>query len=244
MNEKPLALPQLSTSDSKKIIGLKTMAYKDYIAARSLLNNNFLHQAVFLINTCIEKELKAYLFALGIETKKIHDSAKLLKRISEVEGVNLIDNLNVQFIEVISKIYHTRYYEDLQPGFNFVINKNKFLAELDYTYSILVNLTRIGYNEDSLEYSKYHKDIDNKNPKLFENNYILNNTSKEEFLNQIEHVYEFRIAKSHSILEVTYELPTNVDNDKFDYEGLKEINGKNFEFSQISDHTIHFDDKI
>jgi HEPN domain-containing protein len=110
----------LNENENKKVVGLKGMAYKDYIAARLLLQKDLLHQAAFFINTCIEKELKAYLFAHGISVKRNHDTEKLIDRVSQIESVNWIGEINLEFIKVINKIYESRYYETLEPGYNFV----------------------------------------------------------------------------------------------------------------------------
>ena len=56
MSEKK-QVERIDLTKAQKLIGLKTMAYKEYIAARILFNNNHLHQATFFANTCIEKEL-------------------------------------------------------------------------------------------------------------------------------------------------------------------------------------------
>jgi hypothetical protein len=51
---------------AKQLVGLKITAYREYLAARYLLNGFFLPQAAIFVNSCIEKELKACCFALNI----------------------------------------------------------------------------------------------------------------------------------------------------------------------------------
>src|SRR5688572_23793819 len=131
MENKPYHQRKIILAEAKKIIGLKAMAYKDYIAARNLLHSGLFHQGAFFINTCIEKELKAYLFANKINVNFGHDTPKLLNSVSQIERVDWVNEINLEFIEVIFKIYKSRYFENLDPGYNFVINRNKFLAELD-----------------------------------------------------------------------------------------------------------------
>lgn len=232
MEKESLGGRKVLIAEGKKVIGLKTMAYKDYIAARTLLQGGFLHQAAFLINTCIEKELKAYLFSRSINLKVAHDSVKLLKAIKNIDDVTWTGEINTEFIEVITKIYKSRYFENLEPGYNFVINCNKFLAELDYTYSLLDSKTKISGTGPSVFISRYQKSIEEKNPIIFKHNYILNNVSKEEFLRHPEMVYEFRITKTHHPFQAEYLIPYNIDLYKFDYEGLKQINNQQFTMSQ------------
>lgn len=115
----------------KRLVGLKSSGYKDYLAARILFNQNELHQACFFANTCIEKELKACLYALNVEvSKKSHDTINLYNTLL-FRNKALAEILNKEFIKVLSKIYRSRYYESLEANYNFVIIKNKFLAELD-----------------------------------------------------------------------------------------------------------------
>ncbi|MBD0279557.1 MAG: HEPN domain-containing protein, partial [Flavisolibacter sp.] len=125
----------------KRLVGLKHSAYKDYVAARILFLNNQLHQAAIFANTCIEKELKACLYGLGVDCRIRHNSFKIynLMRAHDEETFNKI---NSNFIRVLSKVYESRYHEGLNPGYNFVIIKRKFLAELDYTYSLLERKVR------------------------------------------------------------------------------------------------------
>lgn len=222
-------------SEAKKILGLKTMAYKDYIAARNLLHSGFLHQATFFINTCIEKELKASLFSHEIKVNATHETPKLLNIISQ--HVTWTTEINSEFIKVISKIYKSRYFENLGQGFNFVINKNKFLAELDFTYSFLESKTILHGEEEDNPFceSRYQKGINEKDTLIFFNNYILNNISKEDFLNQPDMVYEFRIADTHHPIQGEYIIPKNIEIDKFNYEGLKQLNNQSFQMSQWVD---------
>jgi HEPN domain-containing protein len=218
--------------NGKKFIGFKSTAYKEYLAARHLLNDNFLHQAAFFINTCLEKEIKAYLFCLDIRVNIKHDIFKLFNLLNQHQpGIN--KELNIDFFKTVSKIYTTRYYEDLGPGFNFVMIKNKFLAELDYTFSILESKSRFKISRDSeIRKSNYEIDKENKNPMLFRNNYLLNNISKEYFLNQEDWVYEYRVLLNHEIIEAFYAIYYNQEYNKFSYVGLKPLDDTSYELSQ------------
>lgn len=222
-------------AEGKKIIGLKSMAYNDYIAARNLLNCGLFHQAEFFINTCIEKELKAYLFAHNIKVKFSHDTVKLLKSIIQIESIDWINEINSEFIDAINNIYSSRYFEKLEPGYNFVINRNKFLAELDFTYSFLESKTLINLinnDELNLSNSRFQESINNKNPLIFLNNYILNNIPKDDFLRKPDIVYEFRITSIHQAIQGEYIIPKNIDLNKFNYEGLRQNSNESFTLSQ------------
>lgn len=204
---------KITNIELKKIVGLKSMAYNDYIAARVLLQGGLLHQAVFFINTCIEKELKAYLFAFNINVKLNHDTEKLFNEVLKIENVKWTDKINKEFIQVINKIYKSRYFETLHPGYNFVINRNKFLVELDHTYNLLYSKTKLGGPNEMIQKSIYEISIENKNPQVVFNNYILNNMDKKHVLNQPDLVHEFRVTDSHAIIEMTYQIQKNEDHE-------------------------------
>lgn len=140
----------------------------------------------------------------------------------EKTSAKIAASLNSDFLKVLSKIYLSRYYEKLQTGYNFVILKNQFLAELDYTFSYLDDLTkfRLGRDKDFPD-SKYNRDKTEQLNVLIENNYITSNISKEQFLTQSEYVYEFRIAPNHEIIEVLYKTQNTHEPTKFIHEALK-----------------------
>jgi hypothetical protein len=168
--------------EGKRLIGLKSTAYKEYLAARHLLNSDFLHKAGSFINTSLEKEIKAYLFACEMPVNVSHDSFKLLMLLKGVRE-RIFTQLNSDFFKMISKIYLSRYYENLSPGYNFVIIRNKFLAELDHSYSVLESKTRFKKGSQlEIPKTQYELDIEKKNPILLRNNYVLNNIDKEIFL--------------------------------------------------------------
>ncbi len=125
--EERLGTKQMTLEQGKKFVGLKSTSYKEYLAARHLLNDGFLHQAAFFMNTCIEKEIKAYLLAMDVQVNIKHDTFKLYNLLKNHKP-KIAEKLNSDFIKVVSKIYTSRYYEDLGPGYNFVIIRNKFLA--------------------------------------------------------------------------------------------------------------------
>lgn len=227
---------ETNLEQGKKFVGLKSTAYKEYLAARHLLNDNFLHQAAFFINTCVEKEIKAFIFVLDITVNIKHESFKLFNLLNRHKP-EITKKLNADFIRIVSKIYSSRYYDDLGPGFNFVIKRNKFLAELDYTFSILESSTWFRASGDKeIPKSAYEMDKENRSPVLYRNNYLLNNKSKLDFLNQQDLVYEYRVGFNHEIIEAIYTIPFNKEHDKFIIEGLKPINdNKSF---QLSNHPL------
>jgi HEPN domain-containing protein len=71
---------QISAEQYLKMTGLFNIAYKDFLAARVLFNNDQLYRAVILANTSIEKYFKVYL-ALQGKSVKTHNVSKLFEHL-------------------------------------------------------------------------------------------------------------------------------------------------------------------
>jgi HEPN domain-containing protein len=220
---------------AKRLIGLKHSAYKDYVAARILFLNEQLHQAAIFANTCVEKELKACLYSLGVDCKIQHNTFKIFNLLRNHDS-ETFNKLNAEFIKVLSKIYESRYHESLSPGYNFVIIKRKFLAELDYTYSVLERKVRFKIKRFAGEPPKTNYEIDvlNKFPIVTKDNYLFEK-SKEQYLGSSDVVFEFRMLFNHEVAEALYVIPKNDNFQKFDYEGLASTSDNNQSF-KISNH--------
>jgi HEPN domain-containing protein len=217
----------MTTQQFKQLVGYKDTAYKDYKAARVLFNLLCLQQACIFANTCIEKEIKACLLLHGVSSKS-HDIFNLYNQLLRLLP-NLNKELNRDFIKVISKIYESRYYENLNPGYNFVIMRNKFLAELDYTYSVLRAL--IGVQSSS---KAYEEDLKNNNLQLYTSNYLLNGLSKADALAQSDFVLELRMLDSNQVVETNYCISHNPDED-FTYVALKKLSAQSMVGGVLSD---------
>jgi HEPN domain-containing protein len=220
---------------AKKLIGLKQSAFKDYTAARILFLNSQLHQAALFANTCIEKELKACLYTFGLDVTIQHHSLKLLSILRQYDE-KTFNMINSDFLKTLTKIYESRYHEGLNPGYNFVIIRRKFLAELDYTYQLLERKVRfkIKRHEGPVPKSLYEISVLNKLPAVVFDNYLYNNVSKEAFLSAEDDVYEFRMLFNHEVIDASYTIPTNADMKMFIYEALTPSN--NNQSFTISNH--------
>lgn len=221
---------------AKKLIGLKQSAFKDYTAARLLFLNSQLHAAAFFANTCIEKELKSCLYTLGLNVTVQHDSFKLLNilRQHDEKTFNLI---NSDFLKVLTKIYESRYHEGLNPGYNFVIIRRKFLAELDYTYQLLERKVRFKIKrlEGDFPNSLYDISVLNKQPSVVFDNYLFNDISKEQYLSCEDDVYEFRMLFNHEVIDASYTIPSDSEPTRFIYEALTPTNN-NQSFTISNNH--------
>jgi hypothetical protein len=227
---------ELKGEDVKRIVGLKNSAFNDYLSARVLYNNDLLLQATFLANTCIEKELKVCFEGISGNSVSIkHETSSIYQRLKYLLGISNIP-LNENYLKQIQKIYRSRYYEKLSPGYNFVIIRKKFLAELDFTYDLLNSLTRMKMEDaNDSQKSVYESFKMGNDSRLFNNNYILNKMHRTEFVETVDLVYEFRIFENHSNLEFLYaSTPGKIKDDgNFNFEALIQQSGSSFKLSHM-----------
>lgn len=226
---KPYRDIQRPMEHGKKPLGFIGDSYRDYLAARVLFNNKQLIQACTIANTSIEKFFKALIDFEGEKTKFTHNLTKLLPHIKEYDS-ELYNKLNIDFLNVITKIYSSRYLGDCDTGYNMVIIKNKYLAELDYIYSILEPKLRIlKSGTKQVQSTRYETDIVKQNPALLTNNYILLNFDKTKFIEQTDFVFELRMH-NHTVLEVSYSTNESKNDGLFDFDSLKPQGKENKSF--------------
>lgn len=220
-NMKNEKIKEIPIENALKFVGYVSSSYSDYISARLLFNNHMLVQGCCLANTAIEKFFKAIIDFRGNSTRATHNLKKLLPSIKNFSP-EIYDKLNVEFLEELSKIYLTRYLDNCGRGYNFAILKNKYLAELDFTYSVLEPSLRYQAESDKRERKTlYETAVENKNQKLWLNNYILHGVDKKEFVEQIEFVHEMRIYEhNNELLEASYSTKQTNNDGKFRYEGF------------------------
>ena len=131
------------------------------------------------------------------------------------------EKMNVEFLRMLSKIYYLRYIDNLEPNFNIIISKNKYLAELDYTYSILEPKLRLRLSDKKNRKSFYEIAIEEKDPNLWTNNYILNELDKTQFIERDDVIHEFRILPNETFIEAIYHTEGSKNDGIFNREALK-----------------------
>jgi len=161
---------------------MMTVGYRDYLAARFLLNNDFLIQGLALSCTAVEKYLKSVLIGSGYRRKIHMEKWKEFKSALSLKGVNLFSDLDENFLNLLSKSYSLRYYDSINQNSQYSIIKWQVLGELDYTVHLIENRTSFK-NESGVEVkTEYKVDMEKGNPKLFEENYILLGQDKSAFM--------------------------------------------------------------
>ncbi|MEA4975292.1 MAG: hypothetical protein VB046_06105 [Paludibacter sp.] len=163
---------------------LMDLGYRDYIAARLLLNNHLIIQGLTLASTSVEKYLKALIVFNLKEREKYHyhfDRFEKLKNLLNKVNKNVTGKFDPFFLEILQNAFRIRYYDKIeQPVFmGFYINQ--FIGELDYTIDFIENF--ITETENGGEcFSAYYKAIQNNDSHLYENNFVLSKENKKDFM--------------------------------------------------------------
>jgi HEPN domain-containing protein len=117
-------------------------AEADYLGARMLLLIDLLLQGTALSNTAIEKYLKGVCCHSGSKIPHNHNVDKLYTAIKSQNAKHELD-LNMDYLEVLSKAYKLRYPDELKDGFNISLNQAKLLAQLDRSVQEITKRFRI-----------------------------------------------------------------------------------------------------
>lgn len=160
------------------------LGYRDYIAARFLLNNHLIVQGLTLASTAVEKYLKAVI-AFNLQEKEWYnyhfDRFEKLKNLLSKVNRDVTEEFDPLFITVLEKAFKIRYYDKIEQPIFMGFYINQFIGELDYTINYLENFI---FNTQSCGQSitLYSKAVIKKDSDLFHNNYILNQENKKDYM--------------------------------------------------------------
>ncbi|MXN92387.1 hypothetical protein GR160_14250 [Flavobacterium sp. Sd200] len=162
---------------------LNDLAYRDYIAARFLLNNEFVVQGLTLASTAVEKYLKSIIVFHSIEDKNYHYHFDNLQKLKNALAniYDITERFDPGFLSILEKAYKIRYYDRLNNQILIGIYVNQFIGELDATIhdlEIFIAKTQNGNNK----FSNYWRAVEQNEPNLYMNNYLLNKLDKKEFM--------------------------------------------------------------
>lgn len=198
-----------------ELMGFFNIAYYDYVAARTLFNHNQLYRAIILANTSIEKYFKVYL-AINGASAKTHNVNELFIKTQKFDPT-LKAKINIEFIGLITKAYHMRYFDDKlfsKSEFDLCVCKYKTLAELDETVAFIENSWIVRKNGQPLK-RRFHSDVEAKESALYENNFFLNGIDKTKYIEVEELVYEIRNTKQEGVAETYYTTLESKNDGKF-----------------------------
>lgn len=145
------------------------LGYRDYIAARFLLNNEFIIQGLTLASTAIEKYLKSLIVPTltGKERYNYHlDNIDKLKNLLVKHYRDVIDDIDPVFLNIVVKVYKIRYYDNLKEPILIGFYLNQFIGTLDDTIHSLEQLIQ--------DKTPYKRAVENNDPNLYKNNFVLN----------------------------------------------------------------------
>ena len=180
---------------------LKT-GFRDYKAARFLLNNDLLMQGVTLASSAVEKYFKAVLIIHNLKRKVHLDNLKEIKKAFARINLDIIDELDESFLKILSDAYKLRYYDNLKDKLSFGFLSNQLLAELDYTINLIDSRLSMKNSQNEEILSPYRVAINDKDEKILLNNYILNKIDKKEFMERPSMSYMLNVEKNGFEIEI------------------------------------------
>lgn len=177
---------------------LISLGYRDYIAARFLLNNRFVIQGLTLASTAVEKYLKALIVFTSKDKVKYYyhlDNLEKLKNILSKNNYNITEKLDPVFLSILEKAFKIRYYDKIQKPIIIGFYMNQFIGELDHTIYIMETFVlRTQKNE-----TPYRRAIENKDPHLYKNNFILHKQNKKDFMEKPGFAFSVQIKVSSAV---------------------------------------------
>jgi HEPN domain-containing protein len=160
------------------------LGYRDYIAARFLLNNHFIVQGLTLASTAVEKYLKAVI-VFNLEEKERYnyhfDRFRLLKNLLTKVNNDVTEGFDPVFLAILENAFKIRYYDKIEKPIFMGFYINQFIGELDYTIDFIekfISTTQSGGQSITV----YSKAVKNNDPHLYKNNYILKKANKKDFM--------------------------------------------------------------
>jgi hypothetical protein len=195
----------MKTNNQQLAMGFLSLAYRDYLASRFLLNYGFSIQGAVLASSAVEKYLKIFL-ALHDIKKKVHlDKLEKLRDVfSKIEYNPLFDKFDPNFFEILGKVYKYRYYDETTvthaDTVGFIVHQ--FLGELDFTVFLLNNLITMKDDKGNIIKNNLQRDTESSEGNLYLNNYILNEIPKKEFMSKSGNAFGLHINPKFLGMEI------------------------------------------
>ncbi|TJY34681.1 HEPN domain-containing protein [Pontimicrobium aquaticum] len=163
---------------------LMDLGYRDYIAARFLLNNHLIIQGLTLASTSVEKYLKAIIVFNLKDNERYHyhlDRFEELKNLLSKVGSDITEEFDAVFLEILQNSFKIRYYDNIKKPIFIGFYINQLIGELDYTIDFMEK--HIDNSKNGGEsMSRYFDAIKNNDSHLYENNFILSKENKKDFM--------------------------------------------------------------
>lgn len=174
---------------------LIALGYRDYIAARFLLNNEFVVQGLTLASTAIEKYLKSLIVFNAKEKEKYYfhfDNLEKLKNLASKNNPGLMEKFDPVFLKILEDAFKIRYYDKIEKPIFIGLYLNQFIGELDYTIDFMEKFI-IQTQKGETSITPYKRAIENRDKHLHENNFVLSNHSKKDFMEKPSSAFSISI---------------------------------------------------
>lgn len=201
--------------------GFLSAGFRDYLGARVLLNACLPLQGAILASTSVEQYFKAILAFHG-NSRTGHLCPALLRAVENCDR-RLLSVLNRSFLSLLEKCYHLRYHDSIRVGFNIVVSARELLAELDFTVAQIEPKFAKSLQGGELLLGRLDKLIQQRDARLFRDNYLLAGSNKERFLQRPDFVYEMRLDPARGFLEAEYFIKRSPTDGGFLREGFAPI---------------------
>ncbi len=191
----------VSSDRSSRFYEFYTLAFGDYLSARTLLLADLLPQGAAMASTAVEKIFKAILSIRG-ERVQGHLKVALLNSIKNYQPA-IYSQLRRDFLEFLIAVYDLRYLDNLNTGHSLVINKYRTLAETDRTMCIILSGLQVIKNAEhvSLPFEQAKAE---KLPSLMCENYFLEVGSTAPYFARENFVQEIKVFGPHEFVNATY----------------------------------------
>lgn len=160
------------------------LGYRDYIAARFLLNNHLIIQGLTLASTSVEKYLKALIVFNLKKREKYHyhlDRFESLKKLLSKVNNDVTVEFDPIFLEILQNAFKIRYYDNIEKSVFMGFYINQLIGELDYTIDFMERFIANSQNGGK-SMSAYYRASKNNDSHLYENNFILSKENKKDFM--------------------------------------------------------------
>lgn len=189
-----------------------SLAFGDYLAARTLLLAELLPQGAGMAATAVEKIFKAILSVRG-ENVSGHLKTALINSIKNYQPA-LFAQLRPDFLEFLIAAYNLRYLDNLRAGHSLVISKYRTLAEIDRTMCIIFSGLEVKQGE-SRSLLPFEQARMQKNTLLMTENYFIEDWSTTRYFTRQNFVQEIKVFGPYESINATYRTEFGVDSGPF-----------------------------
>ena len=157
------------------------LAYRDYIAARTLLLQAQYLPAATLASTCLEKYIKCILATLGIRVNLHLDRLSQFRTVLVSRGITLLSEVDQDFLAILSSAYVLRYYDAVDRTI-FSFHQWQFLAELDATVALIESRLALKNKAGATIKTYYALAREKGDSAILEENFVLLGRDKREYM--------------------------------------------------------------